>query len=270
VDGLPPCSRTSYSQLTVSPFFAEDGILFLLDSTMPHPQTLYRSRDGGEHWEAILRPQAWYDHAAIRQFAIAPMRSPQGLILYARAALWYTGGSTYALLRSVDNGDTWSIDQMCDESLAYCRNWVGFYLTNQTNVWFVPRVQTYVNFEADIQRWDNSPWFPQVDTVWNETGAYGLSISPDYASDHLLYPATGATPGKTVQQRDCVRGGRRTCVSRRRLPKIGRCLRCNRARSSGVWMLARRGITSTRQGELRARFLRQLLAPSTCNSRRIM
>ena len=187
VDGLPPCSRTSYSQLTVSPFFAEDGILFLLDSTMPHPQTLYRSRDGGEHWEAILRPQSWYDHAAIRQFAIAPMRSPQGLILYARAALWYTGGTTYALLRSLDNGDSWTIDQMCDESLAYCRNWVGFYLTNQTNVWFVPRVQTYINFEADIQRWDNSPWFPQVDTVWNETGAYGLSISPDYASDRLLY-----------------------------------------------------------------------------------
>jgi hypothetical protein len=26
-----------------------------------------------------------------------------------------------------------------------------------------------------------------VDTVWNETGAYDLSISPDYASDRLLY-----------------------------------------------------------------------------------
>ncbi len=174
MDGLPPCSRSSNSRLIVSPFFIDDGIVYLLDSTSPHPQTLYRSIDGGEHWETILRPQSWYDHAAIHQFTIAPMRSPQGLILYARAALWYTGG-------------TWTIDQMCDESLAYCRNWVGFYLTNQTNVWFVPRVQTYINFEADIQRWDNSHWFPQVDTVWNETGAYDLSISPDYASDRLLY-----------------------------------------------------------------------------------
>ena len=187
MDGLPPCPRSSNSRLTVSPFFAEDGTFYLLDSTSPHPQTLYRSSDGGEHWETILRPQSWYDHAAIHRFAIAPIRSPQGLILYARAALWYTGGSTYALLRSVDSGDTWTIDQMCDESLAYCRNWVGFYLTNQTNVWFVPRRQTNINFEADIQRWDNSPWFPQVDTVWNETGALGLSISPDYASDRLLY-----------------------------------------------------------------------------------
>ena len=187
MDGLPPCSQRSAISLSVSPYFQEDGRIYLVDSTLLQAHALYRSSDGGEHWEAILRPQSWYDHAAIRQFAIAPMRSPQGLILYARAALWYTGGSTYALLRSVDSGDTWTIDQMCDESLAYCRNWVGFYLTNQTNVWFVPRRQTNINFEADIQRWDNSPWFPQVDTVWNETGAYGLSISPDYASDRLLY-----------------------------------------------------------------------------------
>lgn len=187
MDGLPPCSQRSTISLSVSPYFQEDGGIYLVDSTLLQAHALYRSSDGGEHWETILRPQSWYDHAAIHQFAIAPMRSPQGLILYARAALWYTGGRTHALLRSVDSGDTWTIDQMCDESLAYCRNWVSFYLTNQTNVWFVPRRQTNINFEADIQRWDNSPWFPQVDTVWNETGALGLSISPDYASDRLLY-----------------------------------------------------------------------------------
>ena len=178
-EGLPACSRTLSSYLYVSPFYGEDGLLFL------NAGTIWRSNNGGDGWEPVLRISDWYPNAAVSKLVIPPFRSSGNLTLFTRAYFWYPLGLVHPMMHSDDNGNTWRIYQICDESLAYCRNWNRlYYFTNEPDTWFVARHEGFVDLEADILRWSGGQSFT---TVWHETGAYRLSISSDYANDHLLY-----------------------------------------------------------------------------------
>ena len=176
---LPACPGQPSSVLYVSPFYGEDGLLFATTGT------IWRSNDGGRHWEAVLRISDWYPNAATSKTVIAPFRSSGALNLFTRAYWWYPMGLVHPMMHSDDNGDTWQIYQICDELHAYCRNWeMRYYFTNEPDTWFVARHEGFIDLEADILRWSGGQSFS---TVWQETGATGLSISPDYANDHLLY-----------------------------------------------------------------------------------
>ena len=176
---LPACPGQPSSVLYVSPFYGEDGLLFATTGT------IWRSNDGGRHWEAVLRISDWYPNAATSKTVIAPFRSSGALNLFTRAYWWYPMGLVHPMMHSDDNGDTWQIYQICDELHAYCRNWeMRYYFTNEPDTWFVARHEGFIDLEADILRWSGGQSFS---TVWQETGAYRLSISSDYANDHLLY-----------------------------------------------------------------------------------
>lgn len=178
-EGLPACSRTLSSYLYISPFYGEDGLLFI------NAGTIWRSNDGGDRWESVLRISDWYPNAAVSKLVIPPFRSSGNLTLFTRAYFWYPLGLVHPMMRSDNNGDTWRIYQICDESLAYCRNWNRlYYFSNEPDTWFVARHEGFVDLESDILRWSGGQSFT---TVWQETGSTGLSISPDYANDHLLY-----------------------------------------------------------------------------------
>lgn len=176
---LPACPRVSSSVLYVSPFYGEDGLLFA------NTGVIWRSNNGGRHWESVLRISDWYPNSATSKTVIAPFRSSGALNLFTRAYWWYPLGLVHPMMHSDDNGDTWQIYQICDESVEYCRNWNSLYFfTNEPDTWFVARHEGFIDLEADILRWSGGQSFT---TVWQETGAYRLSISSDYANDHLLF-----------------------------------------------------------------------------------
>ena len=183
---LPACSRSLDAFFEVSPFYGEDGLLFLKTLSYNSGNVTWRSSDSGQTWQPVLRMTDWYPNAGTYQkLEIPPIRSPGGLNIFTRGGFAYPGGGLAVMLQSVDSGDMWSFLQMCDMSLEYCRNWNDlFYFTNEPGTWFVARHEGFVDLEADILRWSGGQSFT---TVWHETGAYRLSISSDYANDHLLY-----------------------------------------------------------------------------------
>ncbi len=183
---LPACPGRLYAMLAVSPFYGEDGLLFLTGLSAIEGQTTWRSNNGGLTWTAVLDMTDWYPNAGTTGKLEMPfIRSSTGLIMYMRGGFAYPGGGLSVMLQSNDSGDSWSFLQMCDESLDYCRNWDRrYYFTNEPGTWFVARYEGFIDLEADILRWSGGQSFT---TVWQETGATGLSISPNYANDHLLY-----------------------------------------------------------------------------------
>lgn len=183
---LPACPNSLYALLEVSPFYGEDGLLFLNTIGWNTSKATWRSNDSGETWQPILRMADWYPNAGnVHKLEIPAIRSPEGLSMFTRGGFGYPGGSLEVMLQSTDSGDTWSFLQMCDMSLEYCRNWNDLYFfTNEPDTWFVARHEGFVDLEADILRWSGGQSFT---TVWQETGSTGFSISPDYATDHLLY-----------------------------------------------------------------------------------
>jgi len=184
--GLPACSRSLDALFEVSPFYGEDSLLFLKTLSYNSGNVTWRSSDSGQTWQPVLRMTDWYPNAGTYQkLEIPAIRSPGGLNIFTRGGFGYPGGGLAVMLQSVDSGDTWSFLQMCDMSLEYCRNWNNlYYFTNEPGAWFVARHEGFVDLEADILRWSGGQSFT---TVWQETGSTGLSISSDYANDHLLY-----------------------------------------------------------------------------------
>ena len=183
---LPACPRSLYAFFEVSPFYGEDGLLFLKTLSYGSGNITWRSSDSGQTWQPVLRMTDWYPNAGTYQkLEIPAIRSTEGLNIFTRGGFGYPGGGLAVMLQSVDSGDTWTFLQMCDMSQDYCRNWNDlFYFTNEPGTWFVARYEGFIDLEADILRWSGGQSFS---TVWQETGAYRLSISSDYANDHLLY-----------------------------------------------------------------------------------